>query len=150
MNESRRTVLQQGLAAAVITSLAMPFPAALAAWPEKAFKARSFDEALKALLGSVEATPGDIIIKTPSIAENGAVVPVSVTSNIANTESITILAVNNPQPLVASFDLAESDPYVSTRIKMAKTSKLVALVETDGKLYSNTVEVKVTIGGCGG
>ena len=149
MNESRRTVMRQGLAVAAITSLGMPVQT-LAAWPEKAFKAKSMDAALKALLGSVEATPGDIIIKTPSIAENGAVVPVSVTSNIANTESIAILAVNNPQPLVASFDLAESDAYVSTRIKMAKTSRLVALVKTDARLYSNTVEVKVTIGGCGG
>ena len=147
MNKSRRIAVRQGLAAAIITSLGRP---ALAAWPEKAFKAKSVDEALQALLGSARAASGDIIIKTPSIAENGAVVPVSVTSNIAKTASITIVVANNPQPLVASFDLAESDPYVSTRIKMAQTSRLVALVKADGKLYSNDVEVKVTIGGCGG
>ena len=149
MNKTRRKFVQQGVVAGIITSLSIPY-SAIASWPDKAFKAKSVDEALNELLGSAESASGDITIKAPTIAENGAVVPISVTSNVANTESISIVVVNNPQPLVVNFDVMGSEPYVSTRIKMAKTSKVIALVESDGKLYSSSVEVKVTIGGCGG
>jgi sulfur-oxidizing protein SoxY len=149
MNKTRRKLVQQGFVAGIITSLSIPY-SAIAAWPEKAFKAKSIDEAINQLLGSAESAPGDIAIKAPTIAENGAVVPISVTSNVPNTDSISIFVVNNPQPLAINFDVRGAEPYVSTRIKMAKTSQVIALVESGGKLYSSSVEVKVTIGGCGG
>ena len=53
--------------------------------------------------------------------------------------------------LVASYKIpAGTVPSVANRIKMAKTSNVVVVVEAGGKLYSATKEVKVTVGGCGG
>ncbi len=92
----------------------------------------------------------DITITAPDIAENGATVPVAVTSKIPNTQSISIIAENNPFPLAASFDIMPGgDSYVSTRIKMGKTSDVRAIVKADGKFYTAAKEVKVTVGGCG-
>jgi sulfur-oxidizing protein SoxY len=93
-----------------------------------------------------------VSIKAPDIAENGAVVPIKVSvEGAANVESITILVEGNATPLIANFRLdpvTEAD--VSTRIKMGKTSNVVAVVKADGKVLSAKKEVKVTIGGCGG
>ena len=124
----------------------------LAAWPESAFSAKELPSALDALLGAESAEESSAIkIKAPDIAENGAVVPVTVSSDMANIESISIMAVNNPAPLVASFNLgANSEGFVSTRIKMGKSGDVIAVVKADGKLYRASKEVKVTIGGCGG
>ena len=149
MNELRRKVINQGGFVAAIAAIGFPFTA-LSEWSEKAFSANSMEDALNALIGTTESVEGDIVIKAPTIAENGAVVPITVTSNIQNTESISVVVVDNPQPLIASFDLTESAPYVSTRIKMAKTSKVIALVSADGNFYNTSAEIKVTIGGCGG
>jgi sulfur-oxidizing protein SoxY len=92
----------------------------------------------------------DIAITAPDIAENGAVVPVAVTSKIANTQAISILAEKNPFPLAASFDIANgAEPYASVRIKMGQTSNVRAIVKADGKFYTAVKEVKVTVGGCG-
>jgi sulfur-oxidizing protein SoxY len=138
--------------AAVATASLLP-QSVLAEWPEAAFHAEiTVDEALNALLGSSELTESsEIDIKAPDIAENGAVVPVQVSTNIANVESISIISVNNPAPLIASFNFAANNAgYISTRIKMGKTSDVVAIVKADGKLFSAKKEVKVTIGGCGG
>ena len=92
-----------------------------------------------------------VFFQTPDIAENGAVVPVGITSNIPKTESIAILIEKNPNLLAASFDIpAGTDPTISTRVKMGQSSNIVALVKADGKYYVATKEVKVTLGGCGG
>ena len=149
MNLVRRKVIQGGMMAGLATLVGVP-KLLLAAWPKDAFKAKSMEDALAALMGTAEAQDGEIVIKAPEIAENGAVVPVSVTSNIANTESITIIVPNNPQPLAASFELMGGEPFVSVRIKMAKTSDVVAVVKSGGQVYQGRKEVKVTIGGCGG
>jgi len=90
-------------------------------------------------------------MKIPDIAENGAVVPVTVSTELENVESISIVVDNNPTPLAASFDMSPSMlATVSVRIKMGQSSDVRAIVKADGKLYSTTKEVKVTIGGCGG
>jgi len=123
----------------------------LAAWPAKAFEAKSTSDVLKSLLNGSDTNPGDIAIKAPDIAENGAVVPVTVSTKIDGVESITFLVEKNDQPLAASFNLgATTQPFVASRVKMAKTSNLTAVVKAGGKLYSKSKEVKVTIGGCGG
>ena len=108
--------------------------------------------ALSSLLGSDAKEASDAIqIKAPDIAENGAVVPVTVETTLEGVKSIAIIADGNATPLVASFDLGESAvPFVSTRIKMGKTADVVAVVQTGDKLLSNAKNVKVTIGGCGG
>jgi len=93
----------------------------------------------------------DITITAPPIAENGAVVNVAVSSTLKNAESISLLVEKNGSPLAASFNLsAQTEPFVKTRIKVAKTSSVIAVVKSGGKLYSAGREVKVTIGGCGG
>jgi sulfur-oxidizing protein SoxY len=123
-----------------------------AAWPKQAFEADNLDAALKALFEGAAAEESDAItLKAPDIAENGAVVPVSVQTELPNVESISILVENNPSPLAASFELTpEAVADVSTRIKMGKTSSVIAMVKADGKLFMTKKEVKVTIGGCGG
>ncbi len=123
----------------------------LAAWPETAFDAKGVDDAIGALLGSSNHTESsDIKIKAPDIAENGAVVPITVSTGMT-AESISIFIAKNPSPLACSFALGSSTQgFVSTRVKMGKTSDLIAIVKSGGKLYSTKKTVKVTIGGCGG
>ena len=105
---------------------------------------------LKSLGAAGAAESKDIVITAPDIAENGAVVPVAVTSRIPNTQSISIIAEKNPFPLAATFDVANGgEPYAYVRIKMGETSNVRAVVKADGKFYTAVKEVKVTVGGCG-
>jgi len=156
MNIKRRVFLRGSLAAGtlgVAASAGLLTPqTVIAAWNEKAFKAKSIDDALTAAMGEASNTASDAIkIKAPDIAENGAVVPVSVSSDLAGVESIALLAEGNASPLVATFMLGEGAVAdVSTRIKMGKTSDVIAVVKSGGKLHSARKSVKVTIGGCGG
>jgi sulfur-oxidizing protein SoxY len=124
----------------------------LAAWNKAAFEAKEVPGALNALLGSGTTEPSDAIkIKAPDIAENGAVVPITVETTLPDVESIAIIASENPSPLVANFNLGKgAEGFVSTRIKMGKTGDVVGVVKSGGKLYSASKGVKVTIGGCGG
>jgi sulfur-oxidizing protein SoxY len=152
----RRTLLKGSLSAGVLgvaagAGLLTP-QMVLAAWPKAAFDAKSVDSAVKTLLGSDSlSASNDITITAPPIAENGAVVNVAVSSTLKNAESISLLVEKNGSPLAASFNLsAQTEPFVKTRIKVAKTSSVIAVVKSGGKLYSAGREVKVTIGGCGG
>jgi len=152
---NRRTLIKRTLAASAVgiaASAGLLTPGQiLAAYPKAAFDAKDASAALTAAIGSSDYTQSDDIkIKAPDIAENGAVVPVTVTSGIAGVESITVLSESNNTPLVASFNLNGSEAYVSTRIKMGKTGNVVAVVKAGGVLHANKKEVKVTIGGCGG
>lgn len=124
----------------------------LAKYPQASFDAKDMDGAINAFTGaSNPSASGDIKVKAPDIAENGAVVPVTVSTSIKNVESISIYVKENPQPLSCAYDLAaDTQGFVSTRIKMGKTSDLIAVVKSGGKLYSASKQVKVTIGGCGG
>ena len=142
-----------GSAVAVAAGAGLLSPrSVLAAWPESAFNAKSVEDAMGSLFGSADNTPSNkITIKAPDIAENGAVVPVTVSTSMAGVSAIAIIAEKNGQPLAASFDLGQGTKgFVSTRIKMGKTSDVIAIVEAGGKRYSARKNVKVTIGGCGG
>ena len=155
MNNRRRLILKSSVATGAVAVAAgaglLTPQTVLAAWPKEAFTARSVAEAMQAAMGSTEATDSaQISIKAPDIAENGAVVPVTVETNIANVESIAIVAHKNPTPLTSKYVLTASEPYVSTRLKLAGTGDVEAIVQAGGKLYSAKKEVKVTIGGCGG
>lgn len=155
MNALRRNVLKSAagagtVAVAVAAGLLKP-TMALAGAPRSAFEAKTVGDVLKGMGASSAADSKDITIKAPDIAENGAVVPVEVTSGIAGTTSIAIVAEKNATPLVADFDLMNgAQGFISTRIKMGKTSLVRAVVTAGGKSYTSTKEVKVTIGGCGG
>lgn len=156
MNETRRTLLKgtlagSGIALALGSGLMAP-GRVMAAWPQSAFKAENMSSAMQGILGTEANEPSDkIAIKAPDIAENGAVVPVTISANLPGAEAISLLVEGNGTPLAASFTLgAGAAATVSTRIKMGKTSNVVALVKAGGKVYSARKEVKVTIGGCGG
>ena len=156
MNTKRRTFLKSSAVASAVgvaVSAGLITPRSVfAAWPKAAFEATDVNAALTGAVGGTSLTnSGDIKVKAPDIAENGAVVPITVTSKIAGTESISILVSNNNTPLAASFNLSGSaEGFVSTRIKMGKTSDVVVVCKAGGKLYTAKKEVKVTIGGCGG
>ena len=151
----RRTFIKGSLAASaagIAAGVGLLVPGSvLADWNTAAFESKDIKASMTAIAGGAGEASGDIKIKAPDIAENGAVVPVTVTSGIAGTESISIFAANNATPLTSSYTLGEgAEGYVSTRIKMGKTADVVALVKAGGKVYSAKKEVKVTIGGCGG
>lgn len=147
----RGTLATGAVGMAVSAGLLTP-RSVLAAWPKSAFEAKDVNSALTGLFGSSDLAGSDKIkIKAPDIAENGAVVPISVTTDISGVESISIITEKNAAPLSASYDMGpNTEGYVSTRIKMGKTSSVIAVVKAGGKLYSTGKEVKVTIGGCGG
>jgi sulfur-oxidizing protein SoxY len=122
-----------------------------AIWPKDAFAQKSQAEAIKLLYGKDAEASDQVKLDAPEIAENGAVVPIGISSALPNVTSIAILVSENPSPLAASYKLPPgTSATVASRIKMAKTSKVLALVESNGKLYSASKEVKVTVGGCGG
>ena len=159
MDARRRDVLKTGGGASLLALVAAAgwlkpgdAFAQAAAWNKAAFETHALDETVKALGGSSPAQSKDIVfVSTPDIAENGAVVPVGITSSIPKTESIAILVDKNPNMLAAVFDIpAGTDPAVSTRIKMGQSSNVYALVKADGKYYVASKEIKVTLGGCGG
>lgn len=155
MNSLRRNILKSAGAASVVAMAAaaglLKSGSALAAWNSSAFDAKNVADALKGLGLAAPANSKDISIKAPDIAENGAVVPVEVTSNIAATTGIAIFAEKNATPLITDFKLSNgASGFISTRIKMGQTAMVRAVVTAGGKTYTAAKEVKVTIGGCGG
>lgn len=153
MNQSRRDMLRVSavLGMAFSAGLLKPSDVFAAEWNQKAFDAKSLEDVLKAIGGDKFTVSADVAITGPDIAENGAVVPVSVSSKAANTEYIAILVEKNPSALSAAFNLpAGTEPTVSTRVKMGGTSNVHALVKADGKWLVASKEIKVTLGGCGG
>src|ERR671919_441193 len=124
---------------------------ALAAWNEQAFGAKSAADALKNLGASSPAPSKDIVIEAPQIAENGAVVPIEISSNIPGTSSIAVLIEKNPFPLAGKFEFKEGAvPFVKLNVKMGETSDVRVIAEAGGKHFAATREIKVTIGGGGG
>jgi sulfur-oxidizing protein SoxY len=154
---TRRLVLQGAGLVALFGFGHMPFgaaPARAAAndkYPEDAFMQKSDADAIHALYGKTAEASHKVKLDAPEIAENGAVVPISVATTLDNVSSIAFFVSENPSALAATYKIpAGTMPSVANRIKMQKTSKVIAVVEAGGKLYSATKEVKVTVGGCGG
>jgi sulfur-oxidizing protein SoxY len=123
----------------------------LAAWNEQAFGAKTAADALKNIGASAAAPSKDIVIEAPQIAENGAVVPIEISSNIPGTTSIAVVIEKNPFPLAGKFDFKEGAlPFVKLNVKMGETSDVRVVAVAGGQQYVATREIKVTIGGCGG
>jgi sulfur-oxidizing protein SoxY len=156
MNKGRRSVLKgtggaavMGLAAAA--GLFKPGSVWAENWNKAAFETKSMNDTIKAMGGSTAVESKDIVITSPDIAENGAVVPFTITSKLPKTESIALLVEKNPNTLAANFTIPDgTEPGITTRVKMGQTSNVIALVKADGKFYYAGKEVKVTLGGCGG
>jgi sulfur-oxidizing protein SoxY len=139
------------LALAAAAGLVRPGEAFAQQWNKAAFETRSFADTLRALGGGGSTESPQVQITAPDIAENGAVVPITVESAIARTRTIAIMIEKNPNTLSASFEIPEgTDPFVTTRVKMAETSNIYALVQADGRYFHAVKEIKVTLGGCGG
>ena len=156
MDMIRRTVLKGAgatgmLAGLLAAGVLKPTLAYAADWNKAAFEAKEFDAAVKAVGADAGAANKDLVMKAPEIAENGAVVPIDVTSNIPNTTSIAIFVKKNPFALSSYFEFANGAAAdVAVRLKIAETSMVTAIAKADGKSYSVQKEVKVTVGGCGG
>jgi len=148
MRLQRRALIRSLLTAAAV--LAVP-RWLFAARPDAAFDADNSETVTKDLFDGPITESDKITLKVPDIAENGAVVPVTVKTELADVESISVIVENNPTPLVAMFELSpQSIPDISVRMKMGESSVVRAVVKSGGKFYSASKEVKVTIGGCGG
>ncbi len=149
MMQKRRGLLHA--AGALLAAALLKPVAALAAWTKAAFSSKSSADAMKSLgMPSADAS-GGIVIEAPQIAENGAVVPIEITSSIPGTTSLAVLVEKNPYPLVAKFDFMEGAlPFVKINAKMGETSDVRVIATAGGKHYQATKEIKVTIGGCGG
>lgn len=149
MSCDRRKFIQQSIALTVCSAASNLFFSAPgnAASPSIPLQ-QTLDELSKG--AKINATE-KISIQVPTIAENGAVVPITVTSSLNDVRSIYILVEKNPIPLSARFDLSpELDTFVSARLKMAETCDVIVIAQTNEALYSAKEKVKVTIGGCGG
>jgi len=154
MQQTRRSVMKAGGALgllAVLGSTLLKPGRALAAWNKGAFEAKSAIDAMKALGMSNAEDSKDIVIRAPDIAENGAVVPIDVTSNIPGTTSISVFIEKNPFPYTGTFDFSQGAvPFVHLRAKLGESTPVRVVAAAGGKYYTAVKEVKVTIGGCGG
>jgi sulfur-oxidizing protein SoxY len=120
-------------------------------YPDDAFRQKDGNEAIKLLYGRTAEPSDKIKLDAPEIAENGAVVPISVSTTLADVTTVSFVVPENPNPLAAYYRIPPGTmPNIANRLKMAKTSSVIVIVEAGAKLYSASREVKVTIGGCGG
>lgn len=145
----RRTWLQSCTALVALAAL-VPLRVLAAIWNKSAFEAQQIEGALQGLGAAAGESSPHIELVAPQLAENGAIVQVEVLSRIPDTEAIALLVEKNPTPLIANFMFSNgAEPYVVTRIKMAETSELKAVVKAGGRYYSASRQVEVAVGGCG-
>ena len=153
---NRRNFLKKSFLTAAVfattASLLVTPKKTFAAWPKKSFDIKDLSESVMSVYGHNNLEESTKVkLKAPEIAENGAIVPINVSTTLDNVESIMIFVENNPQPLSSGYKLSKlSEPAIGTRLKMGKTSNVMAAVKSGNKVYTSTKEVKVTIGGCGG
>ena len=150
---NRREMLARSAALAGLMAAAGLLPkAAMAAWNQGAFEAKSVADVMKALGAAAPVESKDVTITGPDIAENGAVVPVGASTTLPGVKRLLIMIEKNPALLAAAFDVTESiEPAFTTRVKMNQSSNVIAVaMMADGKVLYAQKEVKVTLGGCGG
>ena len=150
---TRREMLARSAAVAALLASAGMLPAhAQAAWNKAAFDAKKIDDVSKALGIAKPVESSEISFTAPDIAENGAVVPIAASTTLPGVKRIAFLIEKNPTTLAGVFEFSDAvETSVSTRVKMAQTSNVLAVAITgDGKVLFAQKEVKVTLGGCGG
>jgi sulfur-oxidizing protein SoxY len=150
MDQQRREVMRFAAVFGLMASVGLIAPAQAEEWSRAAFAEKSLDEVFRVIGANGAETSSALTFTAPEIAENGAVVPVVVSSSL-RAEQIAILVEKNPNPLAAQFFFtARTEPFVAARIKMAETSRVYALVKSEGTWTMAVKEIKVTLGGCGG
>lgn len=144
----RRTLLKAGLLPLAAVAGVKP-GRALAAYPNKAFKAKKIAIALRETVGTADIAESEAIaIEMPSIASDPDLVPVRVRSGFPDTESITIIVAANPSPLAAHYRLHGPQAFVTTRLRVQDSGEVLVVVKADGKLHSRRQEVSVGRNGC--
>ena len=150
MNQQRRSLMKYSAVFGLMASAGLISVAQAQEWNKAAFEGKSLDDVFKILGAGTPEKSGAITLNAPDIAENGAVVPVGITTTL-KAEQMAILVEKNPSSLAAQFFIpAGTEPFVTSRIKMGQTSNVYGLVKADGKWSMAVKEVKVTLGGCGG
>jgi len=151
--EHRRSFLKTAFGLGLLTLAADWLKAGqawAAAWNQAAFESKAVPDAIEKLGARDAADSTEIIITAPDVAENSAVVPVTVLSRLSNTRTISLIAEGNPMPLAATFEFGpDSEPYVSTRLKLGQSSRVRVIVNANGRFFQATREIKVTAGACG-
>lgn len=151
--QTRRQTLKHGLAVAGLLAGTGLFPQyALANYNVAAFSAKNLNDVLKAMGGSAPTESKDVTITGPDIAENGAVVPLTVSTALPGVKHMLVLVEKNPAAMVAMYNVTpDIEPNFTTRAKMGQSSDVYAVaIMNDGKALYAKKEVKVTLGGCGG
>lgn len=151
--KTRRDLIKQGALLAALMASGVPLAASAAeSLPKGAFDAKTLDELYKALGLAKPVESKEVTLTAPDIAENGAVVPVGISSSAANVVRMLVLVEKNPSVLTAEFDVSPAiEAAFQTRVKMGQTSNVYAVAITaDKKVLFAQKEVKVTLGGCGG
>jgi len=151
MNLTRRQALALSAGAAALAVTGLRSGAAFA-------DAAATDKRVMEFSGGKTPDSGKITLTAPEIAENGNTVPVSVSVKSDMTEdayvqSVMLLAEDNPNPGVATFHFTplSGRAEATTRMRLAKTQNVVAVAKmSDGSVFMDKKQVKVTIGGCGG
>ena len=150
---SRRKMLSHSArVAAMLATVGLLPQIAHAAYNAQAFEIKTMAELIKSLGGGAPTESKDITVTAPDIAENGAVVPVGVSTALPGVKKLLVLVEKNPSVLSAMFNVTDAiDANVSTRVKMGQSSNVYAVaMMADGKVLFAQKEVKVTLGGCGG
>lgn len=150
--KTRRDMLATSAKVAALLAGAGLLPQSAAAWTAAAFEARNLADAVKALGGGAPTASGEVTITGPDIAENGAVVPVGVSTNLPGVKRMAVLVEKNPSTLAAVFDVTDAvEANFNTRVKMGQSSNVMAVaMMADGRVLFAQKEIKVTLGGCGG
>ena len=150
---NRRKMLSRSAAIATLLGTVGLLPqAAQAAYNAAAFEIKTMADLIKSLGGSAPTESKDVAITGPDIAENGAVVPIGVSTALPGVKRLLVLVEKNPSVLSALFDVSDAvDANFTTRVKMGQSSNVMAVaMMADGKVLFAQKEVKVTLGGCGG
>jgi sulfur-oxidizing protein SoxY len=152
MMQTRREVLKRsGIVAAMLIGAGL-LPGAVQAYQKNAFDAKSMEDVFKALGLPMPQESAEVTLTAPDIAENGAVVPMTMASSLSGVKKMLLLVEKNPSPLIAQFMVNSAvDIQYQTRAKMGESCDVYAVaVMADGKTWFARKEVKVTLGGCGG
>ena len=150
---NRREMLSRSAAVATLLGTVGLLPqAAQAAYNSAAFEIKTMADLVKSLGGSAPTESKDVAITGPDIAENGAVVPIGVSTALPGVKRLLVLVEKNPSVLSAMFSVSDAvDANFTTRVKMGQSSNVMAVaMMADGKVLFAQKEVKVTLGGCGG
>jgi len=152
MKVNRRKFLKITVALSATVIALLQSRQAFSAWQAANFAPDTFNATMKQLFkGKPIVDTDDINLNIPEIAENGALVPVTVSTNLKDIRNIAILVEQNPVPLIIQIQLTpEIEPFLSARLKLASSSFVYAIAEGEKVCYGIKKKVKVTIGGCGG